>query len=212
MFKYTSIGGIGLAISTAAFAIGLAIPISSEAAGTVVNVSLWDKGSNIQMATNSGYPATGKDMSKATMGIAVSTDTVKAGEVTFEVLNSSADTVHEFIVARLKDVNKPLPYLTSDNKVDEDKADVHLGEVSELDPGKTGALRLDLKPGNYLLYCDIPGHYLAGMWTLLRQVVARVWLGVLTTAPNQRTGIEPKSSVICGVLICPRRPARSVGG
>ena len=38
-----------------------------------------------------------------------------------------------------------------------------------------------------------------------------MWLGVLTTAPNQRTGIEPKSSVICGVLICPRRPARSVG-
>jgi uncharacterized cupredoxin-like copper-binding protein len=120
-------------------------------------VSLWDKGSNIQMATDFGYPATGKDMSKATMGIAVNTDTVKAGEVTFEVLNSSAETIHEFIVARLKDVNKPLPYLASDSKVDEDKADVHLGEVSELDPGKTGALRLDLKPGNYLLYCDIPG-------------------------------------------------------
>jgi hypothetical protein len=37
-------------------------------------------------------------------------------------------------------------------KVDEDKAGVHLGEVSELDPGKTGALRLDLKTGIYLLY------------------------------------------------------------
>src|SRR5215469_13365075 len=156
---------IRLAMSIAAFTIGVAMSDPSQAAGTVVNVSLWDKGSNMPMATDFGYPATGKDMSKATMGIAVSTDTVKAGEVTFEVLNSSADTVHEFIVARLKDVNKPLPYLTSDNKVDEDKADVHLGEVSELDPGKTGALRLDLKPGNYLLYCDIPGHYLAGMWT-----------------------------------------------
>jgi uncharacterized cupredoxin-like copper-binding protein len=112
MFKRTSIGRvfpIRLAMSTAAFAIGVAMSGPSQAAGTVVNVSLWDKGSNIQMATDFGYPATGKDMSKATMGIAVNTDTVKAGEVTFEVLNSSAETIHEFIVARLKDVNKPLP-------------------------------------------------------------------------------------------------------
>ena len=80
MFKRTSIGAvfpIRLAISTAAFAIGVAMSGPSQAAGTVVNVSLWDKGSNIQMATNNGYPATGKDMSKATMGIAVSTDTSK---------------------------------------------------------------------------------------------------------------------------------------
>jgi uncharacterized cupredoxin-like copper-binding protein len=105
-------------------------------------------------------------MSKVTMGIAVSTDTLKAGEVTFEVLNSSKETVHEVIVAKLKDASSPLPYLASDAKVDEDKAGVHLGEVSELDPGKTGALRLDLKPGVYLLYCNIPNHYMAGMWTL----------------------------------------------
>jgi len=150
----------------AAFTIGAAMSGPARAAGTVVNVSLWDKGSNMPMATDSGYPATGKDMSKVTMGIAVSTDTVKAGEVTFEVLNSSADTVHEFILARLENPNSPLLYLTSEGKVDEDKADVHLGEVSELEPGKTGALRLDLKPGNYLLYCDIPFHFNAGMWTL----------------------------------------------
>jgi uncharacterized cupredoxin-like copper-binding protein len=48
--------------------------------------------------------------------------------------------------------------------VDEERAG-HLGEVSELEPGKTGALRLDLKPGNYLLFCNIPGHFMAGMWT-----------------------------------------------
>jgi uncharacterized cupredoxin-like copper-binding protein len=169
MFKRASIDSllpVRLTLPIAALVIGVAMAGPSQAAGTVVNVSLWDKGSNMQMATDFGFPATGKDMLKATMGIALSSDTVKAGEVTFEVLNSSADTIHEFIVARIKDVTTPLPYLTSDQKVDEDKADVHLGEVSELDPGKTGALRLDLKPGHYLLYCDIPGHYMAGMWTL----------------------------------------------
>ena len=167
MLKQTSTKRLAprLAMSIAAFFIGLAMSGPSRAAGTVVNVSLWDKGSNMPMATDFGYPATGKNMSKATMGIAVSTDTVKAGEVTFEVLNSSADTIHEFILARLKEPNTSLPYLISEGKVDEDKVDVHLGEVSELEPGKTGALRLDLKPGNYLLYCDIPYHFMAGMWT-----------------------------------------------
>ena len=169
MFKRTSIrwmANIRFLLPAAALAIAATLATPSHAAGTVVNVSLWDKGAGMDMPTNLGFPAIGKDMSKVTMGVAVSTDTVKAGEVTFEVLNSSQDMVHEVIVARLKDATTPLPYLASDMKVDEDKAGVHLGEVSELDPGKTGALRLDLKPGIYLLYCDLPGHYMAGMWTL----------------------------------------------
>jgi uncharacterized cupredoxin-like copper-binding protein len=41
----------------------------------------------------------------------------------------------------------------------------HLGEVSELDPHKTGALTVDLAPGTYVLYCNIPGHFDGGMWT-----------------------------------------------
>ena len=34
-----------------------------------------------------------------------------------------------------------------------------LGEVSELDPGKSGTLTLTIKPGKYLLVCNVPGHY-----------------------------------------------------
>lgn len=169
MFKRTSsrrVDRIRLLLPATALAVGTVLASQSHAAGTVVNVSLWDKGTTAEMPTDLGFPATGKDMSKVTMGIAVSTDTVKAGEVTFEVLNSSKETVHEVIVARLKNATTPLPYIAGDAKVDEDKAGVHLGEVSELDPGKTGALRLDLTPGTYLLYCDIPNHYMAGMWTL----------------------------------------------
>ena len=60
----------------------------------------------------------------------------------------------------------PLPYDKAGNLVDEDAAG-HLGEVSELEPGKKGALKLTLKPGTYILYCNVPGHYALGMWTLL---------------------------------------------
>jgi len=59
---------------------------------------------------------------------------------------------------------KPLPYDTETERVKEELAG-SLGEVSELDPGQKGALRIELKPGKYIIYCNIPGHYALGMWT-----------------------------------------------
>jgi uncharacterized cupredoxin-like copper-binding protein len=144
---------------------GVAMATSSQAAGTVVNVSLWDKGMDTPMATDLGFPATGKDLSKATMGIGVSQETVRAGEITFEVINTSTDSIHEMIVTKLKDLTQVFPYNPNESRVIEDQLE-DLGEVSELEPNQTGALRLDLKPGNYLLFCNVPGHFMAGMWTI----------------------------------------------
>ncbi|HLH50671.1 MAG TPA: sulfocyanin-like copper-binding protein [Roseiarcus sp.] len=56
-----------------------------------------------------------------------------------------------------------LPYGARAEEVDEDKIK-SLGEVSELKPGKSGSLTLDLKPGSYLLLCNQPGHMRHGMW------------------------------------------------
>jgi uncharacterized cupredoxin-like copper-binding protein len=47
--------------------------------------------------------------------------------------------------------------------VDEDKAG-DKGEVSELNPGQSGSLTVTLAPGKYVLVCNVPGHYGAGMW------------------------------------------------
>ncbi len=165
MLRRRAFLSMGLILPIAAFATGIAAPNSSQAAGTVVNVSLWDKGAETPMATDLGFPAVGKDMSNVTMGIGVSQELVKAGETTFEVLNSSEDTIHEMIIARLKDLTMIFPYNENESRVEEDRVET-LGEVSELDPGARGALRLDLKPGNYLLFCNIPGHFRAGMWTV----------------------------------------------
>ena len=38
-----------------------------------------------------------------------------------------------------------------------------LGEISDLAPGASGKLAVNLKPGSYLLICNQPGHYKAGM-------------------------------------------------
>jgi uncharacterized cupredoxin-like copper-binding protein len=68
------------------------------------------------------------------------------------------------IVMYLANPKDTLPYVADENRVDEDKAG-DKGEVSELDPGASGSLAVDLKPGKYVLICNVPGHFASGMWT-----------------------------------------------
>jgi uncharacterized cupredoxin-like copper-binding protein len=151
--------------AVAAAAVLMMSPVASRAA-TVVDVSLFDKGAATEMATGNAFAKPGMDMGKATMGIKLSQDSVVAGVVTFKVTNASKDTVHEMIVMYMKDPSKALPYIDNENRVNEDKS-ADKGEVSELDPGKSGSLTVALKPGKYLLICNVPGHFDAGMWTEL---------------------------------------------
>jgi uncharacterized cupredoxin-like copper-binding protein len=57
-----------------------------------------------------------------------------------------------------------LPYDEKQAEVIE-KRITDLGEISDLPPGKSGSLSVRLKAGNYLLICNQPNHYKAGMWT-----------------------------------------------
>ena len=154
-----------LACSLTALTVGPAL-----AGGTTVQVSLWDKGGlsmNMMGGTKPmGMGMMGADMSMVTMGITADVTEVPAGEVTFQVVNESKDMIHEMVLAPVADAATPMPYDADLQRVDEDAAG-HLGEVAELDTGQSGALTLTLKPGTYILYCNIAGHYAAGMWTLL---------------------------------------------
>lgn len=139
------------------------------AQAAVVKVTLWDKGPDSATPDDAhpmglGSPGAAAAMKMAMVGVKADAQTVKAGKVTFEVTNASKDIVHEMILSPLPAGGKPLPYLADQLKVDEDAAG-HLGEVSELDPGKSGALTVDLKPGKYILFCNIPAHFMNGMWT-----------------------------------------------
>ena len=152
-----------MAMTLIALAMLAVFPVTSQAA-TTVKVDLWDKMGNADMPTNFKYGMPGVDNSKAPMGIKVSRASVPQGKVTFDVTNSSKDTIHEMIVIQLAEPGKPLPYIDNQERVDEENVP-DKGEVSELDPGASGSLTLDLKPGAYLLICNVPGHYAAGMWT-----------------------------------------------
>ncbi|MEP7173958.1 MAG: hypothetical protein ABI705_10765 [Aestuariivirga sp.] len=150
-----------------AFALASASSIPAHA-DAVVKVSLWDKGGMMDMSKSMGLGMGmhGK-MDMAIMGIKIDHQTVPAGKVTFEVVNDSKETQHEMLISHVKDENTVLPFVDNENRVDEE-ASGDLGEVSELEPGKSGALTLELKPGNYILFCNVPGHYMAGMWTALK--------------------------------------------
>ncbi len=141
---------------TAALFIGTLAVVSLAATkeAAVVNVQLQD------MDAQPASPA---------MRISIDHDRVKAGRVTFRAVNKSAHLVHEMIVVRENPKQAELPY-------DEKRATVvekrirHLGEIEDLAPGASGSLTLDLAPGSYLLICNQPGHYKAGMVTRLSVV------------------------------------------
>jgi len=139
--------------------------IDAAFADMAVNVSLWDNGMATDMPTNLQLGMT-SDPKGAPFGIQLNHKTVRAGKVVFRVSNNSKEITHEMIVAAVKDPSKPFPYLNNESRVDE-TAIKDLGEVSELDPGKSGELALDLNPGAYVLFCNVPAHMAAGMWTVL---------------------------------------------
>lgn len=120
-------------------------------ADTVVNITLQD--------ATSGGNVTGMKMTATPASI-------KPGRVTIRATNRSQGLVHEVIVVRSPAHDAKLPYDDKTGQVIEKRIS-HLGEVSDLSPGKSGSLTLTLKPGDYLLICNQPNHYKAGMWTRL---------------------------------------------
>ena len=134
----------------AALVLPLALSCQAALAATLVNARLMD-------------PSTNASISR--MQIALDHDTVPAGKVTFRAVNESKDQVHELIVVRA-DAHTALPYDGRKNEVIEKRIH-HLGEISDLKPGAKGTMMLDLKPGSYVVICNQPGHYKAGMMTAL---------------------------------------------
>ncbi len=136
-------------------------------AATTVDVSLWDKGAPVQMVAGEAYrPGVRIDASRMTMGVKVLPDRARAGLVTFKVTNTSTVKIHEMVVMKLDEKGDPLPYVAAEKAVDDDEPGER-GELSNLDPGASGTLTVALTPGTYLLFCNEPGHYAAGMWTEL---------------------------------------------
>ena len=56
-----------------------------------------------------------------------------------------------------------MPYNKEENELTEDAVQVE-NEIEDIDPGKSGTLAVKLDPGAYILFCNKPGHFKAGMY------------------------------------------------
>jgi uncharacterized cupredoxin-like copper-binding protein len=85
--------------------------------------------------------------------------TVKAGTFTFDVTNDGT-TTHEMVLIKTDDAPADLPQ--ENGEVSEEGS---VGEVADLKPDATGTLTVKLSAGSYVMICNLPGHYTAGMRT-----------------------------------------------
>ncbi len=87
--------------------------------------------------------------------------TAAAGKVTFDVTNTGK-LPHEMVVIK---TDKAAGALGSGARVPEAGS---VGETGDLAPGKSASKTFKLKAGNYVLICNIAGHYSSGMHTAFK--------------------------------------------
>ena len=84
-----------------------------------------------------------------------------AGEVTFTAENTGA-LPHELAVIRSDEAPDSLPL--DGAVVDESGLDV-VGRIAEFPASETESGAFNLEAGNYILICNVAGHYQGGMFT-----------------------------------------------
>ena len=87
---------------------------------------------------------------------------VSAGAVTFDAQNVGA-LAHELVI--IKTDRAPDALIVEGTKVDEAASGQTIGEIEEdeLAPGQSASAVFNLTAGQYVLFCNIDGHYQSGM-------------------------------------------------
>ena len=122
----------------------------------------WSNPGQGQSETWPGPGMMGRGMMMGMMAVRINQPSVKAGAVRFDVTNWSRGMLHEMLVVAVDNLQAPLPYDYAQAKVAEDQVKV-LGDTGDLRPGESYTLDVTLTPGSYLLICNVPGHFAAGM-------------------------------------------------
>jgi uncharacterized cupredoxin-like copper-binding protein len=92
---------------------------------------------------------------------------VPAGTVSFRIHNQGP-TTHEVNVVRTDHAPGKLPLQRDGLTVNEDAPGMEfLDDAEGLDIDDRQTLALRLAPGHYVLYCNLEGHYLGGMYAAL---------------------------------------------
>jgi uncharacterized cupredoxin-like copper-binding protein len=95
--------------------------------------------------------------------VKVSRRTVRTGRVLIHVDNQGPST-HEMNLDRTDLASGSLPLKPDGLTVDEANPALHrIDSIEQLDLAASGDLTVRLRPGHYVLYCNLEGHYLGGM-------------------------------------------------
>ena len=97
--------------------------------------------------------------------IAATVAKVSAGDLTLRVHNAGPDE-HELIVA--PDRTGGMPLRSDGFTVNEEAIQSsEPGSITPQQPGGTELLTVHLRPGRYVLFCNMEGHFMAGMQRML---------------------------------------------
>jgi uncharacterized cupredoxin-like copper-binding protein len=146
------------------FATGVFVAVAltgCSSSGTKTATTSAGGGGGVTVPTATGTPVTvtAGDTNDTTQFLKADPITVAAGPTTFTLTNTGVKK-HEMVVLKTDAAIDSLAVDPTSNKVSEDTT---VGEVGETDIGKSGTVTLDLKPGKYILVCNIEKHYAQGM-------------------------------------------------
>lgn len=96
------------------------------------------------------------------MTVELSSQTVSAGEVTFDVVNIGSVN-HMFVVIRTDLRPDELPY--DPDKISQVLEYGLVGKIEDIAPGTSASISLDLEPGHYVVLCNKIGHHAARMYS-----------------------------------------------
>jgi uncharacterized cupredoxin-like copper-binding protein len=114
-------------------------------------------GSGAPTAAATTIAATEKDFA-----ITLDQSSAPAGSVTFHVTNDGPAT-HQFLVFKTNDAPTALPTDSDGNADATAKGLDSVGEIESINAGTSQDVTVDMKPGKYVVICNLPGHYKLGM-------------------------------------------------
>ena len=124
--------------------------------------------------------------------IALDSSTAAPGTVQFAIDNNGPST-HEFVVVRTDLTDDKLP-VEGDEVNEEDPSLLHVDEQEDIASGTTATLSVDLQPGHYVLFCNVTGHYQAGMHTTLEVTGTAAATDTAVTEKDFAIAPDPGSS------------------